>query len=1735
MALGATIAIGRPPESAADAATGGPAPLKAAHVHGALNSGIDSYRRGDYEAAQILFRQAQEGRDELSPEDRQELDNMVHLNTAALKARAEGAELLKQAEQATKAGKVADADALVKQVATNQFLTAADKERVHRLIDQAHGGSDKNGATDERYIHPLLLARNKVHQARQLMAKANYEAAETLAKEAAQLKANFRPGEDTPQRVLDDIARIRADAKKLLISARIALDCGDLDRAEALAHASEKAASSWTFSALWGDSPARVLKDIQARRPRTVAANPPAKSKPTASKTATETAEKADAAGKTTKTKTATESAKAPATNNNEMAHQLVKQGRTALKHGDVDKAKEYALHAEELKGSFHWWEDNPKSLSADVERAISKQERARDNAPAGVAKVNASPTKDEAQSMLKNARELLAAGKLEEAEKVALQAKKTDKKEYGLFDDSPDMVLNDIRNVRAAHAKRPDEQAAMNPAQVARNDGAHMPPPEGFMNPSQGPKIINLRDDTAQASQAVRAHAAAVPASGNVPTPKAETPQPAFQPMPVAVAPAVPPAKQKAIGLLAEARKLQAENRLVEARQKALEAQKSGAVFTVEEDSPERALLQLTEQAHKWLEQLQQEAVDFAATGFVDPTRFGKAEDNLKQARKLAMDFSLDTQAIDSRMGWVQRARSQAASSAQPAATPASESVQLASAQTVAPNPPSASDPGANTQPALAQPTPVPVPEPVQPAPTPTPPPMVAPAPIPVNAAPAMPPLPDKLPEPEPPGVAHVAAASPAVAQPQVKAAGQPSGQELLDRARLEIQRGELETARRLAVEAYTGPYNVQAEADAVLHTIDAEEFNRKTVTANRTFEAGAAALARKDYAHAAAILKSVDAVLLPPEKQAKLKELLSKAELLQKTPEADIAKASSVKAKDPSAPAESGTPEANYAKQVQAMQEVKFQELRVKSLNVQKEATDRVRNGDTAQAVEILQAFLTKLAESELDPAQVALLQRPIESRLQGFKKLKVQQDFDKERDGQHETASRMLQRQAEMEEHKKQQVSELMKKYQELFREGKFKEAKMAATQAHDLDPENVAAGAAVNVASMRLNTEEYHNIKEGKEEMFRKGLNDAETEGPPVNSRDPVSYDPDTWDRAKTRKAFPKEGWGITIKSEKEIEIERRLSLPISIDFRDTPLKDVIQELRSLTGINIVPDGPALEAENISLDRPVTMHLEGVSTKNALELVLHQAHLIYVIKNDVILVTTETYNRGKLVAKTYQVADLIIPVDNYTLPASADMAKTLEQVNARSGPNIMGSTPFLAGHSLPNGNQISSTNGAPSSGSASPGGSGDNGRRPGQTMEDQLIKMITSTIQPQTWSNVGGPGTIEYYPLGMALVINQTPDIQEQVGELLAALRRLQDVEVSVEVRFITISEAFYERIGIDFNLNVLTNQTKNSAQIIAQQFQPAGFNNTFEPRNFLVGLLPGGQGAPAGAYTSDLNIPISSGGSFSQGIPPFGGFPNALGQDGGLSLGLAFLSDVQVFMFMEAAQADRRTNVMQAPKLTLFNGQNATINIDDNQFFVTSVAAFQVNGQVVFSPTNNSFALGVQLSIQAVVSADRRYVRLSLNPNLNNLASPVTALFPITTFITPVFESGAQGQPVPFTAYVQQPNITSVRINTTVSVPDGGTVLLGGLKTLREGRNEAGPPILSKIPYISRLFKNVGYGREAESLLIMVTPRVIINEEEETRATGVGTGLGLPGGGEAAGPAGPAAPPTAPPR
>ena len=149
-------------------------------------------------------------------------------------------------------------------------------------------------------------------------------------------------------------------------------------------------------------------------------------------------------------------------------------------------------------------------------------------------------------------------------------------------------------------------------------------------------------------------------------------------------------------------------------------------------------------------------------------------------------------------------------------------------------------------------------------------------------------------------------------------------------------------------------------------------------------------------------------------------------------------------------------------------------------------------------------------------------------------------------------------------------------------------------------------------------------------------------------------------------------------------------------------------------------------------------------------------------------------------------------------------------------------------------------------------------------------------------------------------------------------------------------------------------------------------------------------------------------------------------------------------------------------------------------------------------------------------MQAVVSSDRRFVRLTLVPFFSRIGPVEEFTFDgRTTSDSGTGVTDPEGQQTGRDnqivtregTTVQLPTFIFTTVSTTVSVPDGGTVLLGGIKRLSEGRNERGVPMLSKVPYINRLFKNVGIGRETQSLMMMVTPRIIIQEEEELEQTG----------------------------
>ena len=925
--------------------------------------------------------------------------------------------------------------------------------------------------------------------------------------------------------------------------------------------------------------------------------------------------------------------------------------------------------------------------------------------------------------------------------------------------------------------------------------------------------------------------------------------------------------------------------------------------------------------------------------------------------------------------------------------------------------------------------------------------------------------------------------------------------GLDKLDRARIELRAGNTPMARRLTEEAFDKNYAVQSEASQLLRSIDAEEHNQTILAANRAFEAGAEAFSRKDFNRAKAIFAGVDLRLLAPDRQRRIGELMETREMQSGLITASVNKIPA--AGTPVGKAVVGDLEDPGLKSVRALEEIQLQKLRDRVLQAQRTALDYAKAGKEQQAIDTLKDALDDIKLAPLDGERTSPLVRQVDSKMTQYRTLLAQRAIETQQNNL--TASlnghSESKRNTRIRENQ-EKVGELIKESRNAFKENKMKEALAAARKAKELDPDNVAADALVMMSTIQQNQRTWDKNKAENEERFVRTLdNDM---GKYVDGHRPFAIeDPDRYMRAKDR-ASNAGGIQMQARTPAERAIESKLKQPINLNFKDTPLEQVLRDLQVMSGINVVPDKAAFQENNISLQQPMSLEVENISLKSALNILLKQARLTYVIKDEVLTVTTKEHAGGALKQVIHPIADLVVPVENHMLPATQNLQAALERHAGNQGTTYQQPSPAMSGYNLPGGAAVGNySNGLGSAMSSqnSPGGSSVTKSMPNQTMEDMLMSLIKNTVAQSSWSDVGGPGTLQYYPLGMALVINQYSEVQEDVAALLAALRRLQDLEVAIEMKLVQVSESFFERIGLDFDVNFKTPSFRGENQLINGAFSPFGPNRNLgiSGKSPIIGLTP------AGTLTPDLNIPLRNS-SFDFTAPTFGGYPGTLGADGGLSLGLAFLSDIQVFMFLEAAQGDRRSNIMQAPKITVFNGQTAFITVQDQIFLLTGVQAATSGAQTFFIPQNQPFPVGTTLQITPVVSADRRFVRLNLTPNFTSLSTSVP-LFPVQIPIPQVYEGPnggviTAGQPVIFQMFFQQPTFSTITLNTTVNVPDGGTVLLGGLKVLAESRNEFGPPVLSKIPYLSRLFRNIGYGREATSMMLMVTPRIIINEEEE---------------------------------
>lgn len=784
----------------------------------------------------------------------------------------------------------------------------------------------------------------------------------------------------------------------------------------------------------------------------------------------------------------------------------------------------------------------------------------------------------------------------------------------------------------------------------------------------------------------------------------------------------------------------------------------------------------------------------------------------------------------------------------------------------------------------------------------------------------------------------------------------------------------------------------------------------------------------------------------------------------------------------------------------------------------------TRSMRQEDPKAALDTLKEYQKKVEGAPLADAQKEMLLRNVKSKVAEMEGYIRDNQAEIDLNVSNAKSREKLQARDDYYNEREAKLKEMSDQFNSLIRENRYAEAEVLGKRAVELYPDSSFAQQMATMGKMWNRKHLNEKIRAEKEDGVVKSFLDVDKASVPQT--EDLVYGED-WNEITNKRAKYKKQ--ETRYSEKELEIQKRLSTPIQARYTNQPLASVMDELAQMAGVTIhlAPDG--LAEQSVQPSQPVTLNIQDtIPLKSALNLILEPLNLDYTIRNDVLMITSKSKKDTDTYTVTYPVADLVIPIPNFQPSSNMGLEGALRSAmgtanansapwmsamaNAASQPQVVSAqnvnapadaamTPGGMGQvSVPMGG------GAPSAvvgGGASGGfGSPAAGNAGGASQEDfdKLIDLIKTTVSPETWDDGGGTGTISSFNVNLSLVVSQTQEVHEQIANLLEQLRRLQDLQITIECRFITLSDSFYERIGVDFNVNFKSNNA-------------SAFTGTGGASHSTTNGIPTSYHESAKATSDYYGTNLSSAdiklnqGSSALALPMYGNFN--MSDNAGATMGFSILSDVEAYLFLEASQSTERSNILQAPKVTLFNGQQALVQDVTDTPFVVSVIPVVGDFAAALQPVIVVLSEGTFMTVQAVASPDRRYVRLTVVPFFSQIGDVTQFTFTGSTSSSRDTssddennekKSSTSGSTTGTT--VQLPEYSYVTVTTTVSVPDGGTILLGGIKRLSEGRNEKGVPILNKIPFINRLFKNTGIGRETTSLMMMVTPRIIIQEEEE---------------------------------
>lgn len=725
-----------------------------------------------------------------------------------------------------------------------------------------------------------------------------------------------------------------------------------------------------------------------------------------------------------------------------------------------------------------------------------------------------------------------------------------------------------------------------------------------------------------------------------------------------------------------------------------------------------------------------------------------------------------------------------------------------------------------------------------------------------------------------------------------------------------------------------------------------------------------------------------------------------------------------------------------------------------------------------------------------------KAAALQRYVEDEERRWQEEEVRRK-------QEEIAQREGERVRRIADTKQRQIDGLMGQATELRKEKRYEDAIQVLDQILAIDPENDrAAWMKETLGDLAQNIRARDATKE-RSSQFQSLINENNEALIPWHEN--LIY-PKNWPEISAKRTGVEEA---AEPDENRVARAKLRKVAPEINFQAMEFGQVVEQFRAMTGLNIVANWQALEGAGIEKDAEITLKLKDVKYDKALQLILDEVsggevQLAFEIDEGVVQLSTREDLSRRTVTRVYNVQDLLI-----TVPTFRGRQINMDQVGSQSQEGGLGGGRYLRGQ----GGGASNQGGFLGGGGAQDDDVGDLG---GEDPLQPIIELIRSTIDPESWREAGGNvGSVQ--SLNQQIIVTQTSAAHSGLRDLLQQLRRARALQVAVEARYITISRNWLEQIGVDldvvlnqgtagFDRTTITDPATGNPVLVPRQFTrngftplaPGGVGYTLPTQPFAQpygqpGLVPasGGLSPHIGSMTP---IPIVNN-TMNLAAPSDTNIRGSLGSLGNTTPAFqvfgSFLDNIQVDFLLRASQIDRRSSDLDAPRLVLFNGQRASFEAFIEQDYIAALTPVIGDNAGAFTPNINTALTGRSLDVQATVSADRRYVTMT-----------VRTFTRVTGDFRTVFFGGSQ---TVGSGFVELATQTTQQIRTTVSVPDGGTLLIGGLKLSGERDVDAGVPILSRIPILKRAFSNTSNVKDDQVLLILIKPTIIIQEEAETEA------------------------------